>query len=503
MNRVAEHGKGAAKRRAFSLRTHLLMAFGIFVLVAILVTWLFQIALLNQFYEQIRRSELRRTAKLLAEAIEKDTFETDAFSLAVSGAMGISIYRIEGNESTLVLSEAGAGMNPLEFLPPDRLSQYYADAHTRGGSYLAKITFGGYEVEGAMRTRTPRDRIHLLYIGIVNDAEGNEYMTLLYSALVPLDSTVSTLKRQFIWIVSILVVTSILIAVPLSRRILRPIRYMNEAANRLAKGDYNADFEKGSGYRETKELARTLNFAAHELSRTDQLQKELIGNISHDLRTPLTMIRAYSEAMRDIPGENTPENVQIVIDETNRLSDLVNDLLDVSRLQSGTHLPKMQVFDLTTAVREVLMRYDAFLKVQDFSILFEGPDTAVPVFADRGMILQVIYNLVNNAINYAGEDRTVRVVQTMADGTVRVEVRDTGEGIAPEQIPLIWDRYYKVDRVHRMARVGTGLGLSIVKSVLELHGAQYGVESEVGRGSVFWFALPIFGEKEGNERETT
>lgn len=504
MNQLKRQTRSAKEhRRVFFLRTHLLVAFGIFVVVSIVVTWLFQIVLLNHFYEQVRRAEIRRTGERISESLDSENLDEEVFSLAVGGAMGITVYRIEGRTATRIVSETGSGINPILFLSSERLSQFYTTAKEENGIYLAKVTFGGYEVKqsffdevvSGMDVRpeksNDRNRLNLIYVNVCNSDDGSEYMILIHSGIAPLDSTVYTLKRQFIWIVTILILTSVALAIPLSNRILRPIRHMNETAGRLAKGDYDVNFEKDHGYRETQELARTLNFAARELSKTDQLQKELIANISHDLRTPLTMIRAYGEAMRDIPGENTPENVQIVIDETNRLSALVNDLLDVSRLQSGTHQPEMQQFDLTTAIREILLRYEAFTKKQGYSILFEGPEHSVFVYADRGMILQVIYNLINNAINYTGADKTVRVVQTVLDGTVRVEIRDTGEGIAPDQIPLIWDRYYKVDRVHRMARVGTGLGLSIVKRVLELHGAKYGVESEVGNGSVFWFELPV------------
>ena len=105
------------------------------------------------------------------------------------------------------------------------------------------------------------------------------------------------------------------------------------------------------------------------------------------------------------------------------------------------------------------------------------------------MILQVVYNLINNAINYTGEDKYVSVVQSVEGDTVRISVSDTGEGISEEQIPLIWDRYYKIDKVHRRATVGTGLGLSIVKEILEIHNATYGVSSTLGKGSTFWFEL--------------
>ena len=126
------------------------------------------------------------------------------------------------------------------------------------------------------------------------------------------------------------------------------------------------------------------------------------------------------------------------------------------------------------------------------------------VYADRTMMLQVIYNLINNAVNYTGEDKKVSVIQTYGerDGrrTVRISVKDTGAGIPRDQIPVIWDRYYKIDKVHRRAAVGTGLGLSIVKGILRIHNAAYGVESGEGCGSVFWFELPLV-KTEKNEED--
>ena len=192
--------------------------------------------------------------------------------------------------------------------------------------------------------------------------------------------------------------------------------------------------------------------------------------------------------MRYIPGENTPENVQVIIDETERLTDLVNDMLDLSKIQSGTQRPEMEIFSLTDTVRTVMQRYEKLIGQDGYRIEFFA-DNNVDVCADRGMILQVIYNLINNAIHYTGDDKLVYVRQTVNGDTVRISVTDSGEGISAELIPMIWERYYKVDKVHKRARVGTGLGLSIVKGVLELHHATYGVESALGKGSTFWFDL--------------
>ena len=125
------------------------------------------------------------------------------------------------------------------------------------------------------------------------------------------------------------------------------------------------------------------------------------------------------------------------------------------------------------------------------------PDVPVTIFVDRTMLLQVIYNLLNNAVNYTGQNKLVTVTLTVVGDFARVSVRDTGEGIPPEQIAQIWDRYYRADKLHKQATMGSGLGLSIVKEVLDKHAARYGVESALGVGSVFWFELPLSKPQEG------
>lgn len=192
--------------------------------------------------------------------------------------------------------------------------------------------------------------------------------------------------------------------------------------------------------------------------------------------------------MRDIPGENTPENLQVIIDETSRLTSLVSDILDLSKIQSGTQTLNLQNFNLTQSIRNILKRYSKLTEQDGYTINFISTADSY-VNADEIKVSQVIYNLINNAINYTGDDKTVTVKQILKQGIVRIEISDSGPGIPPEMIPYIWDRYYKVDKTHKRSVVGTGIGLSIVKSIMDLHKTDYGVISDSGKGSTFWFEL--------------
>ena len=486
-----------------SLRSYLLRFLVIFLAVVIFVTWLFQVGLMNLLFERVRKSDMEKAADEIVEVIGTRQFSRTVYVLSKENLLNIQVYQINGTRALQLASETSDMDESESFIvSAENLSSLYADAKENDGSYHAQLTFGGKEVKtGIFQKLFPRvfgktegfvssEMIHLAHVRLYTDANGNEYMIFLNASLEPMTPLVHTLQRQFVWIFVMLVLFSIAYVIPMSKKIARPLVHMNEAAKQLARGNYDADFGVDHGYKETKELAETLTYASLELSRTDRMQKELTANISHDLRTPLTMIRGYAEIMRDIPEENTPENFQILIDETDRLTELVNNLLDLSRIQSGVKAPVMEFFDLTSVICEVLTRYEAFTKSQGYSIKFES-DQNVPVCADRGMILQVIYNLINNAIHYTGEDLCVYVTQEVLGDKVRFSVRDTGEGIPEDQLNLIWDRYYKVDKTHRSAKIGTGLGLSIVKGILEIHEADYGVDSKLGEGSVFWFELPI------------
>lgn len=468
-----------------------LIIFTVFVLISI---WVLQIKLLSYFYEKAKFGELNGAYGAIVEHFGAADFEAQLEAIAQKREICVRVYSV-GNGVGREIASVEAGSDcMIHHVSKEVISNLYLQAKENGGSYDKRMEFSGdlsseerenFHFPGLHKSTDVTSAICVRILTV----DGVDYCILLDSELSPVSATVNTLKVQFLWTAALLLFAATLFALLLYRIIATPLTAITAKAHKLAEGNYEADFE-GYGYREVEELAETLNFAAREIGATDHLQKELIANISHDLRTPLTMIKGYSEVMRDLPGENNAENAQIIIDETTRLSELVSDLLDLSKLRAGTKKLEPEIFDISALTSETMKRYEALVKHDGYVIEFCS-DGEAKVCADRTMILQVVYNLINNAINYTGDSLRVRVSLTRRDGAVRVSIADEGEGIAPDVIGHIWDRYYRVDKVHNRAVIGTGLGLSIVKSVLEAHGAAYGVDSALGVGSIFWFELPI------------
>jgi len=246
----------------------------------------------------------------------------------------------------------------------------------------------------------------IVYTKLAAREDGSSVAIVIINANVaPLNETVKTIRLQLMYVTILMLVFTLLLALFISKKISKPIIEINESAKELAKGNYSVKFVD-SEYKEISELGNTLNYATAELSKNENLRRELIANISHDLRTPLTMITGYAEVMRDLPGENTQENIQIIIDEGKRLTSLVNDVLDISKLQAGTQPLSLVEFNLTDSIKDILERYAKFTDQYGYTIRFIH-DNDVYVYTDELRISQVVYNLVNNAITYTGKNKLV------------------------------------------------------------------------------------------------
>ena len=495
-----------SKRRELGIKWKMLSIILVFIFLFTLVMWVFQIQMLIYFYQGVKYRELSTTVEML-EAVRDDNLRVVeiASHRAEETYDDIWVYRVENqsvSEDRPIVFSQGSHDSHAIFLQR-KFDELYIEAKENSNCYIGVFSVTYFNPDSYYAFEILDDNkgkpesipyfnrnvgaTNAIQINVIPMDDGSELLVIQRSKLAPMSALVDTIKTQVFFTSAVLIIFAVVLVIVMSRYITIPIIRINESAKSLGKGKYEVTF-KGDNYREIRELSDTLNYAAVELSKNDKLQKELISNISHDLRTPLTMIRGYSELMRDIPGEVTPENFQVIIDETTRLAELVNGMLDLSKIQSGVRLPDKQLFCLTEIIKSTLIRYEKLVTQESYKIDFVFDDE-VFVYADRSMILQVVYNFINNAINYTGEDKYIRVEQRRIDNKIRISISDTGEGISEDQLPYIWDRYYKVDKVHRRATVGTGLGLSIVKGVLEAHGADYGVESEVGVGSTFYFEL--------------
>ncbi|WP_033153709.1 sensor histidine kinase [Pseudobutyrivibrio ruminis] len=550
------------KKSQISIKWKTFCIFLIFAIVLLGVLWFFQIVYLNDFYKMIKQKETENVLDQVETLLhESDDPSSEIDKLAASNNLGVFITDSEGNSLynaeyisnsqmsslphfmfSLFYDEAVAngGEAVIEFKgsemqrsirenlnkeleqqpeidgeseatpeteleQPENILENAPDSadetsEESSGQGEGKIEYT-IPPENEMMQEQFRQNIgnemaeSVIYVRII-EVDGQEEVVMINSVLTPVDATVTTLKAQLRIITVIIIIIAFILAAATAKSTSRSIIKLNDGAKKLAAGDYSVKFN-ANDYMEVAELSNTLNYAATELGKADSLQKELIANVSHDLRTPLTMIKGYAEVMRDIPGENTPENVQVIIEETERLTGLVNDMLDISKLKAGTISIQPEEYNFTESIRHVLERYNKLREVEGYTIDFVYDDE-VNVYADEQKMYQVLYNLVNNAINYTGEDKKVTVIQKVIGNTLRIEVVDTGDGVKQEDIPYVWDRYYKDKTTHKRALQGTGLGLSIVKNVLELHGAKYGVSSITGQGATFWFEIKIdpFAEEE-------
>lgn len=488
-----------------SLKWTVCLAFLIFSVLMIIILWLFQTVFLDSFYKAIKTKGIVSCAQSIEQNIDNKDISSLVKTIGEQNDTCILICSPQKNGDYSKLCSADVNsVCTIHGLTIDELDKFYKETKNNGGTLIkiesslqeADISFDKYETDaysegnnflGDKPVLEKSNSQSLVYVSIVSNSEGREYMLMLNSLVTPIKSTVETLRFQLIIISITFLVFCIVISVVSSKIIATPIENINKSARELAEGNYDVKFT-GSGYKEVEQLSETLNYASEELSQLDQMRKDLIANVSHDLRTPLTLITGYGEVMRDIPGENTPENIQIIIDEATRLSSLVNDLIDISKIEAGTMKIGASVFCITDTIKEMFGRYNKLKEQDGFTFDFEH-DCDVYVYADQLKISQVIYNLVNNAVNYSGNSRNIIIRQICYDNRVRIEVVDHGPGIPQDKLKNIWDRYYKVDKSHKSAKIGTGLGLSIVKSVLKLHRAQFGVFSTLGKGSTFWFEL--------------
>jgi histidine kinase len=293
------------------------------------------------------------------------------------------------------------------------------------------------------------------------------------------------------WAAAAAVLVAILISLIFSRRILHPLRGMMQASQRIADGHYD-ERVASEGADELGQLAERFNQMAENLEQVESMRRQLIGDVSHELRTPLTAIKGSMEGLMDGILPATDETYQQIHQEADRLNRLVDDLQELSRVEAGAYELDLRPTQITPLVETLAKRFRQQFENKRVRLDLNLPADLPPVLADEHRILQVLTNLTGNALQYTPEGGMVTISAARTNGNVRISVRDTGAGIAPEHLSHLFDRFYRVDKSRSRAAGGSGIGLTIAKYLVEAHGGEIRVESGgMGKGSTFSFTLPL------------
>lgn len=463
-----------------SIRTVSLLYFIIFAVFLLLLVWFLQSFLINNYYEEMRISEIRNSARMLENKyrLSDEAFETAALDISKNSGVYIRVSSTDGVNS----------YNFASGMPPSSIGYDYEIA--AADSKLKSSDLNSV----SMTTKEDDSDLYTLVSASYLNPESKDEVLYLVAPLYPVRSTVQILRSQFKLITIFALVVAVILALYLSRRLSGPIDNITKSAVELSKGNFNVKFNGGM-FTETNELARTLNTASYEMQRSESYQKDLIANVTHDLKTPLTMIKSYAEMIDDLSGDDPKkrkEHLGVIISEADRLNKLVSDMLAMSRLQSGSIIMDKSKFNIVSAAEEVFSTYKYLSDQEGYKIKFTKPK-ATYVYGDVDKIKQVMINFISNAIKYSEDDKNIEISlkRAFSGKTIRFSVLDHGIGIPSDEIGHVWDRYYRTSANHKQSVEGSGLGLSIVKGILSLHNANYGVNSKEGEGSEFWFEMDV------------
>lgn len=424
---------------------------GIIVLVVIFC-FLTSSIFLSYFYVNMQYSELKAASNKIYEAIKSG----DQYSDVVSEYQISSAILVKNREIT-TLSSSKMGMM----------------------SVMKNTNFEDLKEKG--KYTSPMNQDFLYYknstdigdiIILQNNKFSGEYMKSTYIIL------------------SIIFLVALIISIPvvsvLGKRITRPIIKLQKAALDITQGNFDIDVEANTKD-EIEELSNSLKIMADSIEKKNVMQRDFIANVSHDFKTPLSVIRNYSEAIYDdILGEkDKKEYLKEIIKEVDRLNLLVMDILQLSKLQGGIDILKKENFNLTEFLQDFENSFRIHLQTKNLSLKIKLLDSDIDIYADSNYLYRVIYNFIDNAIKFSHEGGEIALSATKEEQGIRISVKDYGEGIDEKYTANIWERYYKSQKSG-----GMGLGLAICSEILKLHNFEYGVLSEKGKYTEFYFTIP-------------
>lgn len=376
--------------------------------------------------------------------------------------------------------------NTLTGTAPDAWQTQYPDVTAQ----LSNIV-NGTSSHWMQRNGHRNDRSVLVALPIPDTQMGGQNRILFLHASAPrVTKPAESLEALLLYSALVGLITSIIFAFFISRSLTSPIESISQTARRFARGDY-AIRTMETGDSEIGRLGRTLNSMAESLASIEQNRREFLANVTHELKTPVTSVQALTEALIDeiVPEEKKPDFLNSILTATKRMNRLIHDLLDLSRLEAGEISATLEIIDLRVFLQDHLGK-NPLLPNRQIAFQLDFGEGDLKILADPDRLTQVLSNLMSNALRYAPPQSIITIATTRKGQTIACSITDQGKGIAPADIPLIWDRFYRSDKSRSRDDGGTGLGLAITKKLVELMNGQITVHSIQGLGATFTIILP-------------
>ena len=477
------------KRKTNSFRRKLLSYFMFFTVVIFTVLWLLQTVFLQNFYNSmIIKNTIKVADKICSESQDSDITSyiddisrSNSILVFVTDTDGNIIYSADeykkGHKFGGERNDMPINGNDMRFRYRELPENYaeFLSAVKASASGEAEIITDDIYVYGRLIDYYDSDEKAVLYVGTTLNAVG---------------SAARIIRIQLIWVTLLSVLIGFVLALFMSRSFSRPISQLSEKAHRLGGSDEDIGFDEGF-CTELDELNDTLDSTSEKLKKNREFQNELLANVSHDLRTPLTMIKGYAEMIRDISREDEKqcaEDVAVIVEEADRLTALVNEILEYSELQMSDREEVMNDVDLSETVKSVTDNFSNLYSKDGFTFERDIAEN-VHINGNASRLGRAVYNLIDNAVRHAGEDKWIGISLKIDNGKAVIGISDHGSGIAPNELEHIWDRYYT--KRQRSGKGVSGLGLAIVKQIAAQHNGKCSAVSEIGKGSFFSIELEV------------
>ena len=466
---------------------------------AILLCWVLNTTLLPRYYMHNKKEVLMENYQTISNASAQNELESDEFAVTFDNLCS------NGNIMALILQQDGkvlrSSVNDL-----DALRTEFWDVLLHGDKM--EVLYSNKQYQLLKKTDTRLDSEYLVLVGVLENGE----MVLMRTAVESIRESAAISNRFLLFAGAAAIVASILVAFFTTRHITKPLQQLTDISKRMVDLDFNAKYESDqSNSYEVEELGNHINRLSENLERTiselktanvelqddiekkiqiDEMRKEFLSNVSHELKTPLALIQGYAEGLQECINDDAESRefyCEVIIDEADKMNRMVKKLLTLNQLEFGNDQVIMERFDMTELIRGVANSTRILMEQKGIRLELENSEEAW-VWGDEFKVEEVITNYMSNAINHADGEKLIRVFYTRSEDKLRVSVFNTGQPIPEEDIEKIWVKFYKVDKARTREYGGSGIGLSIVKAIMDSFHQRCGVINHED-GVEFWMEL--------------